>query len=60
MPPEQVEHAVAEMEMMREFNRLIRPDSTTDPKNVAMVRHFQVGGLLLLAASRGCAPTRRR
>ena len=28
----QVEHAVDEMEMMREFNRLIRPDNMTDPK----------------------------
>jgi len=31
MPPEQVEHAVDEMEMIREFNRLVRPDST-EPK----------------------------
>jgi len=30
--PEQLEHAVDEMEMMREFNRLIHPDATTDPK----------------------------
>jgi anti-sigma factor RsiW len=32
IPPEQLEHAVDEMEMMREFNRLIHPDGTTDPK----------------------------
>jgi len=31
MPPEQVEHALDEMEMVREFNRLVRPD-TTEPK----------------------------
>jgi len=31
MPPEQVEHAVDEMEMIREFNRLVRPD-TAEPK----------------------------
>lgn len=31
MPPELVEHAVDEMEMIREFNRLVRPD-TTEPK----------------------------
>jgi anti-sigma factor RsiW len=28
MPPEQVEHALDEMEMMREFNRLVHPDTT--------------------------------
>jgi anti-sigma factor RsiW len=31
MPPEQVQHALDEMEMIREFNRLVRPD-TTEPK----------------------------
>ena len=31
MPPDQVEHAVDEMEMIREFNRLVRPD-TAEPK----------------------------
>jgi Putative zinc-finger len=31
MPPEQVEHALDEMETMREFNRLIRPDAA-EPK----------------------------
>ena len=31
MPPEQVEHALDEMEMIREFNRLVRPD-TAEPK----------------------------
>ena len=31
MPPEQVEHALDEMEMVREFNRLVRPDSA-EPK----------------------------
>jgi hypothetical protein len=31
MPPDQVEHALDEMETMREFNRLVRPDST-EPK----------------------------
>lgn len=31
MPPEQVEHALDEMETMREFNRLVRPD-TAEPK----------------------------
>jgi anti-sigma factor RsiW len=27
MPPEQVQHALDEMEMIREFNRLVRPDT---------------------------------
>jgi anti-sigma factor RsiW len=31
MPPEQLEHVVDEMELMREFNRLVRVDAT-DPK----------------------------
>jgi hypothetical protein len=31
MPPEQVEHALDEMETMREFNRLVRPE-TADPR----------------------------
>jgi hypothetical protein len=31
MPPDQVEHALDEMEMVREFNRLVRPD-TAEPK----------------------------
>lgn len=31
MPPEQVEHALDDMEMIREFNRLVRPD-TAEPK----------------------------
>src|SRR5246127_2836188 len=31
MPPEQLEHALDEMETMREFNRLVRPDKA-EPK----------------------------
>jgi anti-sigma factor RsiW len=31
MPPEQVEHALDEMETIREFNRLVRPD-TAEPR----------------------------
>ena len=31
MPPDQVEHALADMELMREFNRLVRPENA-EPK----------------------------
>ena len=31
VPPDQAEHALQEMEMMREFNRLVHPDAA-EPK----------------------------